>query len=309
MRIADALHRAARRLRAIVDRLRRRSLALAAAGLGVLACDHGATRLDLTAPAVAVAPAIDAGLEVAPPPPPAEEPIGRFQMTFYFIIHEAEMTPANDNAVAGSAVAGSAVAGAPDAGVDSTEVTLAAAGPGGDLVPLNDQRCRPLAHVTRAFADQVQLQGTGKLRDGRLVNVATRCQCGRPCFHIVAASKEWGTGGSGKPLSPFRSVAVDPAIVPLGTTLYIPALDGVRMPGPRGVGGFIHDGCVIAVDTGGGIDGHQLDLFVGRRAYYKALARKGGSHGWAKSVEVWRGRGRCEYMGAGKVRRAAAGGT
>jgi hypothetical protein len=108
MRIADALHRAARRLRAIVDRLRRRSLALAAAGLGVLACDHGATRLDLTAPAVAVAPAIDAGLEVAPPPPPAEEPIGRFQMTFYFIIHEAEMTPANDNAVAGSAVAGSA---------------------------------------------------------------------------------------------------------------------------------------------------------------------------------------------------------
>jgi 3D (Asp-Asp-Asp) domain-containing protein len=176
-------------------------------------------------------------------------------------------------------------------------------------VPLNDQHCRPLAHVTRAFAAQVQLQGTGKLRDGRLVNVATRCQCGRPCFHIVAASKEWGTGGSGKPLSPFRSVAVDPAIVPLGTTLYIPALDGVRMPGPRGVGGFIHDGCVIAVDTGGGIDGHQLDLFVGRRAYYKALARKGGSHGWAKSVEVWRGRGRCEYMGAGKVRRAAAGGT
>jgi hypothetical protein len=114
-------------------------------------------------------------------------------MTFYFIIHEAEMTPANDNAVAGPAVAGSA--GAPDAGVDSTEVTLAAAGPGGDLVPLNDQHCRPLAHVTRAFADQVQLQGTGKLRDGRLVNVATRCQCGRPCFHIVAASKEWGTGG------------------------------------------------------------------------------------------------------------------
>lgn len=297
MRIADALHRAARRLRAIVDRLRRRSLALAAAGLGTLACDHGATRLDLTAPAVAVAPPVDAG-PVAVAPPPAEEPIGRFQMTFYFIIHEAEMTPANDNAVA-----------PPDAGVEGAEVTLAAAAPGGDLVPLNDQACRPLAHVTRAFAAQVQLQGTGKLRDGRLVNVATRCQCGRPCFHIVAASKEWGTGGSGKPLSPFRSVAVDPAVVPLGTTLYIPALDGVRMPGPRGVGGFIHDGCVIAVDTGGGIDGHQLDLFVGRRAYYKALARKGGSHGWAKSVEVWRGRGRCEYMGAGKVRRAAAGGT
>lgn len=292
MRIADALHRAARRLRAIVERLRRRSMALAAAGLGLYACEPGSTRVSPAAiPSVAApAPAIAA---VPPAPPPApEQPLGNFQMTFYFIIHEAEMAPANDN----------------------RDEVLAAADPSAlapavDLVPLRDQSCEPLAHVTPGFAAQVQMQGTGKLRDGRLVNVATRCKCGKPCFHIVHASKTWGTGGTGKPLAPFRSVAVDPAVVPLGTTLYIPALDGVRMPGPRGVGGFIHDGCVIAVDTGGGIDGHQLDLFVGRRAYYRALARRGGSHGWSKSVEVWRGRGRCEYMGQGKVRRAAAGGS
>ena len=294
MRITDALHRAARALRATLDRFRRRSVAWMAAGLGLAACDRPSHRLDTTPPIVAPAPAVAA--RVLPPPAPAEAPIGRFQMTFYFIIHETEMgaaPAANDNSSAGDDI--TLAAGAP---VD--------AAPAPDLIPLNDQACNPLAHVSRAFAAQVTMQGTGRLRDGRLVNVASRCKCGNRCFHIVPASKAWGTGGSGRALVPYRSVAVDPAVVKMGSLLYIPALDGMRMPGPTGVGGFVHDGCVVAVDTGGGIDGHQLDLFVGRRAYYKALARRGGSHSWSKSIEVWRGAGRCTQKG-GQVRRSAAG--
>ncbi|MBK9030725.1 MAG: hypothetical protein IPL61_05195 [Myxococcales bacterium] len=290
MRITDDLHRAVRALRAIVDRLRRRSIAWLEAGLGLAACERGGQRLEMPPPEVAVS----APREVRPAPAPApvsEVPIARFQMTFYFIIHEAEMEaprPANDNT--------------------SDEVSLAAIGaaPAPELVPLKDQACVPLAHVTKAFAGQVMMQGTGKLRDGRMVNVATRCKCGRPCFHLVSPQRQWGTGGSGRALVPFRSVAVDPAVVKMGSLLYIPALDGMRMPGPAGVGGFVHDGCVVAVDTGGGIDGHQLDLFVGRRAYYKAMSKRGGSHSWSKSIEVWHGEGRCEQKG-GKVRRSAAG--
>ena len=297
MRITDALHSAARALRAIVDRLRRRSLAWAAAGLALTTCERGGQRLDLTPPAALVVPAVSA--VPTPPPAPPEQPLGKFQMTFYFIIHEAEMDA--PRALTGAAANDNAA----DVSLAAIGAPLAVTAPAPDLVPLNDQACVPLAHVTRAFAAQVSMQGTGKLRDGRLVNVATRCQCGRPCFHIVPSHREWGTGGSGRSLVPFRSVAVDPAVVKMGSMLYIPALDGARMPGPRGVGGFVHDGCVVAVDTGGGIDGHQLDLFVGRRAYYKALARRGGSHSWSKRVEVWNGNGRCEQKG-GKVRRTVA---
>ena len=91
MRIADALHRAARRLRAIVDRLRRRSLIYAAAGLGLAACDRSGRPLPRP---IAMAEPAPVHTAVAPAPPPAEQPIGHFQMTFYFIIHEAEMAPA-----------------------------------------------------------------------------------------------------------------------------------------------------------------------------------------------------------------------
>lgn len=299
MRITDALRRAARALRATLDRFRRRSVAWMAAGLGFAACDRPSQRLELTPPIVAPAPAVAA--RVLPAPTPPEAPIGRFQMTFYFIIHEAEMgsaPAANDNAGGGDATSAGDMTLAAGAPVTATAAPA--------LIPLNDQSCVPLAHVTPAFAAQVAMQGTGRLRDGRLVNVASRCACGRRCFHIVPASKAWGTGGSGRALVPYRSVAVDPKVVKMGSTLYIPALDGLRMPGPAGVGGFVHDGCVVAVDTGGGIDGHQLDLFVGRRAYYKALARRGGSHAWSKSVEVWSGAGRCTQKGGG-VRRSAAG--
>ena len=37
-------------------------------------------------------------------------------------------------------------------------------------------------------------------------------------------------------------------------------------------GGYVHDGCVVADDIGGGIDGNQLDLFVGRKAYFLGLS-------------------------------------
>src|SRR5688572_28522127 len=112
-------------------------------------------------------------------------------------------------------------------------------------------------------------------------------------------------GGSGQPLEPFRTVAVDPKRIKLGSLLYIPILDGVRMPGRSPVGGFIHDGCVVAGDTGGGIQGAQLDLFVARRAYVQGLARRGGSHGWMKKIDVVDGSTRCTRKG-GKVSRSAA---
>ena len=55
----------------------------------------------------------------------------------------------------------------------------------------------------------------------------------------------------------FRSVAVDPRLVPMGEPLYIPEFDGVVLPS-----GKVHDGCVRADDTGGNIKKKKMDFFV-----------------------------------------------
>jgi 3D (Asp-Asp-Asp) domain-containing protein len=117
---------------------------------------------------------------------------------------------------------------------------------------------------------------------------------------------QWGTAGSGKPLQPFRTVAVDPKVVKLGSLLYVPLLEGRTMPGRQPWGGYVHDGCVIADDTGGHIAGNRLDLFVGRKAYFLGLSGSGGSHAWARHVPVFDGTGICERKGRHVGRKAAS---
>src|SRR5690606_27071666 len=94
-----------------------------------------------------------------------------------------------------------------------------------------DGSCRPIGRVSRSFARRMQVEGGGRLRDGRVLIYAGACSCPRsPCFRVAPRGHSWGTGIDDRPLSPFRSVAVDPRRVPIGTVLYIPELDGLRMP-------------------------------------------------------------------------------
>lgn len=227
---------------------------------------------------------------------PAEEPkpLGRFDITFYYVVGEDEVAKlaakkaANENHT-------------PDAGV---EADLAAIRP--ELVTLYEPRaCKPIAEVSREFASQLQLQGTGKLRDGRVLNIWGACPCERkPCFKVT--ENQWGTAGTGKPLEPFRTVAVDRTVVKLGSLLYVPLLEGRTMPGRPPWGGFVHDGCLVADDTGGGINGKQLDLFVGRRGYYLGLSGIPGGHSWARHVPVYDGSKICERKGRKVARKTGS---
>jgi 3D (Asp-Asp-Asp) domain-containing protein len=154
---------------------------------------------------------------------------------------------------------------------------------------LRDRQCRPIARVSRRFARRLTMEGTGVLEDGRVINIAGPCRCARRCYSVNSDDQRWGTGVANRPLAPFRSVAVDRTRIPIGTWLYLPELDGVRMPGLRPWGGFVHDGCVVADDVGGGVRGRKIDFFAARRAYYRALAGKlGGSR-----VRVHEGGARC----------------
>ncbi len=262
--------------------------------LGV-ACE--ASAMDpVGAPAPAIATVKTGSASIAPAPDPEPKPIGSFSITFYYVIGEEEVVAkkppvlqaANDNESSTEGTASLATIVPPET------VTLYAAG-----------SCQPIAEVSREFGMQLDIQGTGKLRDGRVLNVWGRCACDRsPCFKVTKA--QWGTGGNGHALQPFRTVAVDPKVIKLGSLLHIPLLEGRQMPGRAPWGGFIHDGCVIADDVGGGIKGRQLDLFVGRKGWFLGMSGSGGSHAWARNVPVLDGSTRCQRDGRRVSRRAGA---
>jgi 3D (Asp-Asp-Asp) domain-containing protein len=62
------------------------------------------------------------------------------------------------------------------------------------------------------------------------------------------------------PLMAFRTIAVDPDRIPMGTVLYVPSLrgQGFWMDGQL----FVHDGYVVASDRGGAIKDNHIDMFV-----------------------------------------------
>jgi 3D (Asp-Asp-Asp) domain-containing protein len=253
---------------------------------------------------VSVAPALVPAPELVRPPGDAavvdEGPhqVGQFTITFYYVIGEDEVAP-RPVAVANGNRGGSSSSSSDE------ETELAAIVPDQVTLYAGGGKCEPIAEVSKEFASQLALQGTGKLHDGRVLNIWGACNCGRsPCFQVTQA--QWGTAGSGRALQPFRTVAVDPKVVKLGSLLYVPLLEGRVMPGREPWGGYVHDGCVIADDTGGHIAGNRLDLFVGRKAYFLGLSGSGGSHAWARQVPVFDGAGICERKGRKVGRKAAS---
>jgi len=221
----------------------------------------------------------------------ADDALGTFRMTRYYVVDEKayKRAPKRDAAA--------------DADPDADPVLASAApAPARDGVTIYDDRtCRPIATLGWRFVEVLDVQGTGRLRDGRIVNVSRPCRCGHsPCYRVIDESARWGLSALSKPLQPFRTVAVDPKVIPLGSLLYIPELDGLTMPGQAPWGGFVHDGCVHAADVGGGIDGKHIDFFVGKFAHKRALdARRK-----MKRVTVYRGEDRCQREG-GRVARKA----
>ena len=160
-------------------------------------------------------------------------------------------------------------------------------------VQLYTRSCHKLARVSKRFSHKLELEGGGRLRDGRVLVFSGACSCSKaPCYKVARQSHRWGTGADGRALSPFRSVAVDPSHVAVGSLLYVPELDGLVMPGVPPWGGFVHDGCVVADDRGAGIKGHQIDLFAAQRAHYHALQARHHLH----KITVYDGSQRCHDL-------------
>jgi 3D (Asp-Asp-Asp) domain-containing protein len=227
---------------------------------GACSLDHGASQpigdVDLILPPGTTLPSASAA-DAGPPAPEPGRRLGEFTLTYYWMAHENEQ-----------------------------------AGPQQMLYA--EKGCAPIATVTADFARRLEIEGTGQLRDGRVLNTSGPCACpGALCYFAVSKYKRWGVGVGTRALSPFRTVAVDARLVKIGSMLYIPELDGLTMPGREPWGGFVHDGCVLAGDRGAGVDGNQLDFFVGQRVNYNLLNTR---HNLRK-VTVFDGSLHCQRKG------------
>jgi 3D (Asp-Asp-Asp) domain-containing protein len=119
---------------------------------------------------------------------------------------------------------------------------------------LRDSAGHVLARTHPRFRRDLIRQGSGWLRDGRTI-IYMRKLRGQARFRISRA--RYGLGSTGCRLVPYRTIAVDPRFVRLGTKISIPQLKGARLPD-----GTIHDGMFIAADRGQ-FRGAHIDLFVG----------------------------------------------
>lgn len=150
----------------------------------------------------------------------------------------------------------------------------------GDLdTVLFDSSCEPIATSSAAFSDELCIEGSGRLNDGRVVNYASTCACGRECPNggrvcyeeVPPESFPWGKGSRSNPLIPLRSIATDPSLLPFGTHVYIKEFDGAAIPAHGELGGFIHDGCFRADDVGTAIEGTHIDIFAGSEPIWQAI--------------------------------------
>lgn len=137
----------------------------------------------------------------------------------------------------------------------------------GEAVALKNGRCETIAMVPRGFHDAVCVQGSGSLARGGTVSFAKRdCACAELCprtnQHICFDALDrntfpWGRGASGAPITPLRSVAADTQVLPMGTVIYVPELDGVRGSDTAS------DGCFVVEDRGLKVQGEHIDIFTG----------------------------------------------
>ena len=147
-----------------------------------------------------------------------------------------------------------------------------------------------IGRYPNAFVYELNLEGSGILRDGRVLNYDGQCRYGvGTCFKALSIDEHpLGRGVQARALFPFRSIAVDPRFIPIGSPVFVPELVGVRLPD-----GTRHDGCLRADDQGGAIKLHKMDFFVESYFNFKFLADQ---LWWRLKATPHLDEPRCEYL-------------
>lgn len=149
-----------------------------------------------------------------------------------------------------------------------------------------------IGRVQERFACSLRLEGSGLMMDDRVLNYTGPCKFKfgyGTCFEQLDTQQfPFGRGAGQRPLIPFKSVAVDSRVIAIGEPLYIPEFDGLQLPD-----GSIHDGCVRADDTGGGIKKRKMDFFVVTYGNFRFLLDQLWGVSW---ITPHLESPRCEYL-------------
>lgn len=134
-----------------------------------------------------------------------------------------------------------------------------------ETVDVMSASCQSIAKVPRGFHDAVCVQGSGSLKRGGTISFAKRdCECAqicprtnqKICFDALdPVAFPWGRGAAGKAIAPLRTIAADTSVLPMGTVVYLPELDGAGEPAS--------DGCFVVEDRGVRVQGEHIDIFTG----------------------------------------------
>lgn len=182
-----------------------------------------------------------------PPPPPNLQSIGFLRPSFYWIALETD---------------------------DGEKRAKRLLDPDGNL----------LATVSEKYFKSLSMEGTGRLLDGRVINFKLRLTnpdgSKEIRWRICGPDAPFGYGYEDALLREFRSVAVDPTVIPLGSKVYIPAARGVKLPD-----GSTHDGVFDAVDIGDLIQNKKIDIFTSFGDQSSVFERSGLETG--KNVEIF----------------------
>jgi 3D (Asp-Asp-Asp) domain-containing protein len=135
-----------------------------------------------------------------------------------------------------------------------------------------------IATVSPRFKKDLLMEGSGKLKDGRVLNYATSVG---GIHRYVVSPNAWGNGVGKCALVPFHTVAVDRRIVPLGSIVYIDETKGMPLPD-----GTLHDGVWRAEDIGSAIQNDRVDLYIGKRGWNTTLSRYKIKHLQALTVRI-----------------------
>ncbi len=141
-----------------------------------------------------------------------------------------------------------------------------------------------IATISKSYFKKLSMEGTGRLLDGRVVNFKTRIThpdgTKEIRWRVCGPDAPYGYGVGDATLVPFRSVAVDPKVIPLGSKVYIPAAKGAVLPD-----GTVHDGMFSAVDIGDLIQLKKIDIFTGfgdQESFFEKVGMQTG-----KMVDVY----------------------
>lgn len=161
-------------------------------------------------------------------------------------------------------------------------------------VPVRTASGDVIAYITRYSKDRLMMEGTGRLPDGRVINIATKVK-GEWRFSVMGPESPDGVGIRGKALTPWFSLAHELTQLKLHNLferrVIIPSMRQYVLPD-----GAKHNGIFEVHDTGGGLrpcpyreglwrtgehrsDYGQFDLFIGGpESLYKRLLKTWDSY-------------------------------